>query len=347
MALRFCDSVSHYAAANITQKWTGEGLTGPPTLTIGTGRLAGGSIHYAFGGTSGSRWAFMTLDNQQTWIIGHAFKCDTLPAGARVINGLRDAGTNQVDVRINNDGTLSVTRNGTVLATGTTALSAATWYYIEFKCKIDPTVGTYEVRLNGSGSAEISGSGANTRNTANSTANQPFVGSQNAGTNWAADWCDIYFCDTTGSTNNDFLGDVRVEALFPNGNGNSSQFTGSDGNSTDNYLLVDESTPNDDTDYVEDSTVTDKDTYAYTNPTPTTGTVYGVQTVPYARKTDAGTRSIRELARLSATEIDNGADITLSTSYLYYPKVFETKPGGGAWTLSDVSSAEFGYKVAA
>jgi hypothetical protein len=146
--------------------------------------------------------------------------------------------------------------------------------------------------------------------------------------------------------NTDFLGDVRVQALLPTGNGNSSQLVGSDGNSTDNYLLVDEVPPNEDTDYVESATVNDKDTYVFGNLTPTTGTVFGVQIVAEARKTDAGVRSFKSVARLSATEAD-GPDTTLSTTYAFYMDKRDTKPGGGSWTITNVNDAEFGVKVTA
>ena len=57
------------------------------------------------------------------------------------------------------------------------------------------------------------------------------------------DYDDLYICDGTtvpGEPVNDFLGDVRVDTLYPNGNGNSSQWVGQDANSTDNYLNVDD-----------------------------------------------------------------------------------------------------------
>jgi hypothetical protein len=119
---------------------------------------------------------------------------------------------------------------------------------------------------------------------------------------------------------------------------------GSDGNSTNNYLLVDEATPNDDTDYVSSATPGDKDTYAYSNMNATAGTVFGVQPVPAARKDDAGARSIVTIARLSGTEVD-GPVKTMATTYAYYADMRETKPGGGSWSISDVNSAEFGVKI--
>jgi hypothetical protein len=136
-----------------------------------------------------------------------------------------------------------------------------------------------------------------------------------------------------------------VECLFPNGNGASSQWVGSDGNSTDNYLLVDEAAPNDDTDYVTSATVGDKDTYAYSNLTPGSGSVYAVQIAAWARKTDVAERKIATIARTTSEQ--DSADRTLATTYTYYLDVRNTRPGGGAWSISDVNGAEFGVKVTA
>jgi hypothetical protein len=36
---------------------------------------------------------------------------------------------------------------------------------------------------------------------------------------------DLYVCDSTGSTNNTFLGDVRVDTVRPIGAGNYSEFS--------------------------------------------------------------------------------------------------------------------------
>lgn len=342
--LRFCDSFDHYATAQIGQKWT----------TLG----AGGSI--AAGGRHGSRLQLLsatgavtkTLDAQQTWIVGVAiFSADvgspsTNPTG---IIALLDAGTVQMDVRMN-DATnrqLTITRNGTVLATGTTSLALSTWYFIEFKVFIHDTTGTAELKINGV--TELSLTNVDTKNTANASANAVRLGAAGASSGGTqATWLfdDFYVCDGQGATNNNFLGDVRVEAIFPDGNGNSSQMLGSDGNSTDNYLLVDEATPNDDTDYVSEDTVDQKDTYAYGSVTPGSGTVHGVQVLPYARKTDAGARSIKSVARVSGTEEDSATKV-LSMSYLYLSDIRETKPGGGAWSISDVNGAEFGVKLVA
>ena len=98
-------------------------------------------------------------------------------------------------------------------------------------------------------------------------------------------------------------------------------------------------------DYVQSSTVGDKDTYNYTSITPLVGTIHGVQTVPYAAKTDAGTRTIVNVARSGSSE-SNSSSRTLSTTALYYPSVNELNPATGlAWTVSEINAGEFGVKV--
>jgi hypothetical protein len=339
MSLRFIDGFDHYATADITEKWTSK--TGSPTISAGNGRRSGASYRNTFG-----TYVTKTLDAQATWIIGVAFKIAALPSSAAVgICGVLDAGSQQCDLRIKPDGTLQITRVGTVLGTTTFALSAGQFYYIEFKVFINDTTGTAEVKVDGS--SKLSLTSQDTKNTANATANQIYLGDLPSVASATTDFDDLYVCDGAGSTNNNFLGDCRVDAYLPNGNGNSSQLVGSDGNSTDNYLLVDESAPNDDTDYVESATVANKDTYACANMSHTPSSIFGVQIVANAKKDDAGARSFTMVTRSGVTDFD-GATEALSTAYLYYMQVRETDPNtAAAWTKANLDAAEFGPKVLA
>jgi hypothetical protein len=337
MALRFCDSFDHYVTADLASKWTG----GSVTISAGNGRV--GACLRRTGGQAET----ITIDAQATWFVGQAFKFSALPgSGTRsVIVDFADTGTSHVTFCLNSAGNIEARRggvNGTLLGTGTFGLGTGVWYYIEAKVTINDSTGVAVLKINGV--TDLNLSGQDTRFGTNATANQITIGGQFGAPPGNYDSDDLYICDATGSVNNDFLGDVRVEALLPSGNGNSSQLVGSDADSTDNYLLVDEAAPNGDTDYVESSTPGDKDTYAYGNLAVTAGTVYGIHLLPYAKKTDAGSRSIVSVSRLSATEED-GPVKSLSGSYQFLPDIRETKPGGGAWSVSDVNSAEFGVKV--
>lgn len=288
---------------------------------------------------------YRTIPTQTEYVIGFAFKLSSFVTGRAFLRFYDASGNLQGELRAGSSNTIIYARNGTTLATGSTSLITSTWYYIEWKLLVDNATGYSEVRINGDVEMTFTG---DTQASANANIGQfGFDGEysvfSDSGSVFSLD--DIYVLDTTGSApNDDFLGDVRVECLFPNDNGNSSQFLGSDSNSTDNYLLVDDTSPDGDTTYVEDDVVSDKDTYAYTDLEVTTGIVYGVQLVPMVRKTDTGARKFKPVTRLSATEVD-GTEQTLGSTYLYFPEIQEEKPGGGAWLVADVNSAEFGVKV--
>ncbi len=230
---------------------------------------------------------------------------------------------------------------GSTLLTSTNTMTTATWYYIEFKVKIDNTTGTYEVRVNETStnwgppatSQDTQNGGTATWNTVTilGSANNPI-------------YDDLTICDGSGSLNNDFLGITKVQMKLPStGNGGNTDFSLSTG--TDHGALVDENPPNT-TDYNFSSTVGHRDTYNY----PAfgcTGTVRGVQIVPYVLKTDAGARTAMTVVRQSSTNYDGGTAFTPPASFGYQPQIWETDPSTGpsAWTASGVDAAEFGVKV--
>jgi hypothetical protein len=224
------------------------------------------------------------------------------------------------------------------LETSSALISIDTWYYIELKVYIHDTGGTYDVNLNGSN--ELSGSGVDTKYSGSAGANQVRVGGY-AFTRYPR-FDDIYVCDNTGSIANDFLGDVRVEALLPNGAGNSSDFTASAGS---NYQCVDETPPNWE-DYVYDDTVGNHDTYTFDNMSTVEGDIYGVQSNMFAKKSSAGTRTVKTVIRSDGADYTPGSEHTLGDSYVYYVDTFEDDPDtSAAWTIAGVNAAEFGPKV--
>jgi len=337
MALLFVDGFDHYAFADKLTKWTS--LVSSNQGSMATGRFGTGQLALVgAGATQNCGWIKQNLvGTNATWVVGFAWQATIF--GANTVVRLFDTGgTAHLELRTVAGGQITVCRNGTVLATSATVFATNTWYYLELKGLIDDA-GSYEFRVDGV--TNLSGS-ADTRNAGVTNCGGLCIGSTSGGQNHQR-FDDLYLLDGAGSApNNDFLGDVRVTAIMPSGDGNSSQWVGSDGNSVNNSLLVDETTPAT-ADYVESSVVGDKDTYAFGD-IASSGTVYGVQFAPYAAKTDAGSRSIVSVARLSGTETD-GSVKALSVSPGYLLDIRETKPGGGAWTASDINSAEFGIKV--
>lgn len=342
MALRMIDSFDHYPTAMLARKWTNDSCT----ISAGNGRRGTASLRIASPNNT-SIWKAFTA--HATWIVGFSMRVGSFSGSGTQVAGLislEDSNSIQTDVRILNTGALRVTRNGTTLATSSPGvIVAGTTYYIEFKATIANS-GSYELRLNGA--TLLSDTGVDTQNTANATANVVRIGSGMAAIGLSnLDVDDLYICDGSGSTNNDFLGDCRVDCYFPNGNGNSSDFVGNDGNSVDNYALVDETSVNSDTDYVESSNVGDHDTYAFGDISHSPTDIFGVQINMFAKKTDAGYRSIQSVIRSGGSDTD-GTARPLGTDYTDELQMAETDPDtAAAWTESGFNSAEFGVKVAA
>lgn len=160
---------------------------------------------------------------------------------------------------------------------------------------------------------------------------------------------DIYIMDGSGSSPyTDYLGDVHVVDLLPNGNGNSSQFDGSDGNSTDNYLLVDDplNAAPVTSDYVESSTAAEKDSYTFENMPGTLDVIFGVKATMHAQKSTAGTRQGRVFTRISGTNYNGDDEYVPAFGWNGFSHLWVLNPAdSAAWEDSDVNGAEFGVEV--
>ena len=346
MALIFADSFQHLATADLLTKYTSK--VGAPVISAAAGRRGTGGLLCPDNNYVATSLSKTLPSSQATLCLGFSFKPSSVSYNAtKSIASFTDSATPQCSLVMNADGTLSVTRGtgaATVLGTTTYTMSAGTTYYIEWKVTFHDTTGTAEIRVNGA--SVLSLTSIDTKGTANASANGFMIGMDGGATNYQTfTYSDLYVTDTIGSANTTFLGDVRVDAYFPNGNGNQSDFVGSDSNSTDNYLLVDDATPNSDTDYVESSTATAIDSYAITNMSYTPSVIYGVQTNITAKKDDAGARSIARLIRQGGTNYV-GSDAAIATSYAVYSQIDEVDPNtSSAWSKAGVDTAEFGVKV--
>lgn len=329
---------------------------GPTKLAYVAGRLGGYAMQGIGSGPTDTGGIRKAITSSTTVVVGFAMRWGAMPSaittspftpvtlysGGVVVLSMRFSSTGVVTV---NRGATSAT--GTTLGTTSVAMPTdqATWQYIEMKVVASTgTGGSVVVRQDGVETLNITSQ--NTGATAFtevgfrdglSVNNEPYGG--------RASFDDIYVLNTSGSVNNDFLGDVRVYGIWPDGDGATSGLTGSDGNSTDNYLLVDDATAGapDTADYVGSGTPGTKDTYTYTDLSALV-TVKGVQVDSYVVKTDAGQISGRNVAS-DGTNTVTGSDVALSTSYAGRSSIMENAPDGAAWTASKVNSTQFGWEV--
>lgn len=155
---------------------------------------------------------------------------------------------------------------------------------------------------------------------------------------------DCVIGDGSGSPGSAFPLSLEPHTLLPDGNGNASDMLGSDGNSTDNYLLVDEA-PADTADYVGSATEGDQDTYTMDNLASTTETIHAVIAEVYGAKSDSGDKFMRPVIRTSSTDYV-GTSLGLGETHAMQHDVWDDNPNTtNPWTGSEVNSIEVGQEV--
>ena len=198
--------------------------------------------------------------------------------------------------------------------------------------------GVFEVRVNESVWATYSG---NTQSSSNANAN--YI--QLKGRYSSCAFMDVYMCDGTGSRNNTYLGDCRVDTVRPSAAGTYAQLTPQ--GSSSNYANVNETTLDSDSTYNYSATAGVIDSFVFSALTAITGTIFGVQPNVAADKDDAGSRSIAVATRVNSTDYV-GATQSVSSTYVFYRQIWEQNPNASVnWTSTTVNASEFGYKVIA
>lgn len=275
------------------------------------------------------------LTTDDTIIVGFAFKITDL-ASYRLAK-LSYGDNNYFDIIIS--GTeLVLKRHTTILAT-TSGLNlvVGTWRWLEIKVKCHDTTGTYELKIDGS--TVLSDTGVDTADSC-SYYSKVRLGYTSSALDVVYD--DFFICDSTGSTNNDFLGDSYIVAIYPDGDGNSSQFTPSAG---DNYTCVDEEVIDYDTTYVESDTTGHLDLYTYESIS--AQDILGIQINMTCKETNAESFGIKTVTRIGSTDYTDSELTIGSTDYVNKRQIKETSPATSvAWTSSEITGAEFGVEVA-
>lgn len=295
--------------------------------SISAGRFGGGAAN------RGSNWGFYRpypTPPTGTTIVGVAL----CPTSLTQTYTLLTHGVARVKVVSGGAVALFRSDNDTQVAVSSGAIwtSPSTWRYVELK--YTPTTGVCEVRVDGN----VVTSG--TVPTAASISSITFDATPGS-VYCAVD--DLYILDTTGTTNNTYLGDVRVQTLLPAADGTNLSMTPDSG--TTHYNRVNEASP-DTTSYVYSSSTGVKDSYKYQQLNANTASVYGVAVTSYTSKDAPGSANISTLVRLGGTDYINGTAHPLSASWGTSTDIYGVRPSDSApWTPTDVNGAEFGIQT--
>jgi hypothetical protein len=331
------DTLGATSGLNLRTNWAGT----PNSLVTGRDGVGRGVATTAI--TQNDALKFTIGGTESTIIVGFAMYKE---AGASVADDFLvfyEGTRRHCGLRLgSSDGPVSLYRSTTLVETSDYAFTPDIWNYVEIEVQVADS-GHLTLRVNG---AEVySFTGVDTKNAGTGFIDTIYFMSGAFGRSVRYD--DIYALDTTGSAPyNTFLGDCRIETLRPNAAGDSTDFTPSAGS---NHQNVDDSPgPDGDTTYNESSTVAHKDLYGLADLSEAYDTIYAVMPEIYARKDDAGDRTINTVLKSDSTESDGGA-AGLSTSYAYLigPILTEDPDTTAAWDATGVDAVQVGLEIAA
>lgn len=257
--------------------------------------------------------------------------------GSGTIMTLRKGTTTIGEILRNALNQLTIYVGGSLVATGTIPVLPATCYLIEWHLKVDNSAGESTIKIDSVADATFSG---DTQPGSDTTIdNLYFIAAPGSGPSRYID--DIAINDTAGGADNSWCGDGYVIRLGPNGNGAVNQWTGSDSDSTDNYLLVDE-VPDSATDYVEDGTSGHQDMYALADFDGVGKTIRRVWAESRAKNTVADGSTLKMGLRLNGSNYVSAA-LPLLTSYtrVVAPDYTVNPDDSATWEDSDLDDAQF------
>ena len=220
-------------------------------------------------------------------------------------------------------------------------VSLSAWHWLEFRFKLDPTAGAFEVWADNTQLYALTG--VNTRaNSSASTITNFDIYTQSAST---ALLCDLYINDTTGTAPlNGRLGDSRVLSYAPNSDAGPNNGTPSAGGT--HYGCVNEAQW-DTTSYDTLTNTSGQGEYFGTNSALIASqTVLAAKVTVIDQKSDAGSANLK-VGLKSGSTWAYGPSTGLLTSWAAQNLLLSNNPAtSAAWTYSALNAAVIGAEVA-
>lgn len=305
----------------------------------------GNVIRYDWNSVTESALRFVLSANKTTLGWAKRMWFAALPSSNPVqIMSFNDASnTANVAIHVTSTGALLVTAgknsSSTALGTSPVAIAANGWNHIEVKVLFSTTVGTVDIRVNGSPVYSLSG--VNTAPTTNAFCSQVVCsGNATVGTRAWNSVCydkDFVLWDTSGSFNNTFLGPVQCLDTLTDGD---SSLTWTPNSGSTGFNILAHIPPQDDSSYIGAATALTS-TFTLANLPSNVSSVRGNVMKLRARKIDGGDGNT-QVGLKSGASTSLGANRAITTAYTYWFDVNETDPATGAqWTPVAFNSAIF------
>lgn len=362
MALRFTDSFDGYSSTGSTDlgiRW--EASTNYGYTSTG-GKFGGGALFIDNAGASSLRRVMVPLSEEvanNTIAFGFWFFADDTPNFTHNDFMLLNSSNNSTStsfsagIDINTDGTISFRKYGTTTnaVTGSINICDGQWHFLEFRYKVGTSTGIAQLYVDGI--LDINLNPGDTRDDVQGDEILSRFRFNSYQSNPANIYIDDFFFydDATGTLAGDFdadtdypIGPLKIEYVLPNSTGTLADFTASSTN--DNYTHVDETVPNDDTDYVESGTAGDVDSYGYASLTSTNVVnVLGVALAVQVKNSGQDDIYLRGVTVSSASSAAS-ASLLVPTAYETNHYAIPYDPATSTrWTTAALDAAEFGIEV--
>lgn len=351
MALLFIDGFDHYDPQQLEdfgQPWLARGKAAylsPDATRIQGRRPSSYGLRLPAG--PGSGYVKNIAAANTSLIVGAALRLPPFQNTGQepVLLGVRDTTGNVAHlVKLGEDGRVKLYRRqsgyDTPLSTSIVTAPARGWHYVELKVVQGTSNGTLDVRVNGILAIQLTAQNTTQGGGQLVTAFVGAVPGQPCPVTIDVD--DFYIADTSGTINDTFLGDVRVDALSAQANGGLTQWTVdgaesawqavSDGNEASGIRAM---------------TAGLRQSFDIQSlPAMSSPAIYGVQVTMLARKTDAGLGKVKGLV-VSGAATTTSSDIILQEQLAWHTALFERNPNGNVpWTEAAFNAAEFGVESA-
>lgn len=337
MSLLFCEGFDQFEVLeDIAEAYPGApttGITLQTTTALGRGRC----VRLPAATTVGDFRVPITPVPSGTAVgAGIRVRVNSAPSDStrRGILGFLDNATVQFRLLLASDNSLRIDTGGTGGFITGFRLAFGIWYHIEVKYICADSGGYFEVRVDGTTVYTFTG---DTRNAATGTINWAIGPASLSTANMGeVDFDDWVVWDGTGTSENDWLGDVEVQTEFATANDVVTDWTANTGTHWD---AINDAGEDGDATFISTTTVNSPASFVMSNLEGSPNRVLGAQITAIARKSDSGNRSIR-LGVVSNAVVAEGADVPLglgySAAYLMLPR---NPDGNVAWTPATFNAA--------
>ena len=222
-------------------------------------------------------------------------------------------------------------------STSSNVLPINTWMNLQAHIVISPTVGVFQVRIDGNYVINLTNI-----NTGSTNIGQIRL----IGGNWRWQTFDNFWIfNTLGTHSNTWpVGRMTVQPLYPLSDGTYQQWTPDFGAA--HYSMVHDLQPDDDTTYVIDTDPGHIDSYGIQGITGFPSNVHGVRADAVCRKDNAAIGKAAQTVVKSGSTLTSSSNFTLSTSYISGGMYVTDDPNTGQqWTTSGVNALEVGVKT--